>query len=399
MTWTRRHLLSALGGAALLPWLARRAKADADDARRLVVFVVPNGMPDALWTPSGEGAGWRSTGILDPIEPVRGEVAVLTGLANVPGFAREHAFSMPTVLYGGRPEAVGGPSLDQVLAQTYAARTLFPSLALSSERDTPCLGGGTCAFRRAVSWIDPQRAAPLEVSTANLYRRLGRPGSLPTLATQLARGRLSSLEVSSARDAWEAGLDAVERRILWPRASSCGDVTPPLDRAALYGDDDHIADMMASIVLALSCDLTRVVTYMLGFGGSNRPLSALGVPLSHHELSHTQFTDGHLRLGQWAVGHWAALVAALADAPDPAGGRLLDRTDVVFISDMGDGTTHGVQRLPVLLAGAAAGAWRGQHIAAEPDRPLADLWLGVAQAHGLPLTTFGEDGTRALIGG
>jgi hypothetical protein len=401
MTWSRRQMLSALGASALLPLITRRARADVDDIRRLVVFVVPNGMPDALWTPDGEGATWQSTGILDALAPVRSDVAVLTGLANVPSYAREHALSLPTVLYGGRPDLVGGASLDQQIAAAYADRTLYPSLQLASERDTPCLAGGVgCNRRQAVSWAAPDRPTPLEVSPVSVFRRLQAPTTATSGATAFARQRLSALEAGAARDAWEAGLDAIDRRLAWPRAASCGgDEPPPTDRGLLYGDDRHIEDMMASIVLALSCDLTRVVTYMLGFAGSNRPLSALGVPLGHHELSHTTFEEGHLRFGQWAVGHWAALVGALADTPDPAGGRLLDRTDVVFVSDMGDGTTHDARRLPVLIAGAGAGAWRGQHRVADPDRPLADLWLGLAQAHGLPITTFGEDGQRAWIGG
>ncbi|MFM2163288.1 MAG: hypothetical protein RLZZ383_2800 [Pseudomonadota bacterium] len=396
MTWTRRALLAAAGGAALLPGIARPERRSAAAVRRLVVFVVPNGMPDALWTPGGAGAGWLSTGILDALADVRDEVAVITGLANVPSYLREHANSLPTVLYGGRPEVVGGASLDQRIARLHEAETLFPSLQIASERDTPCLEQGVaCTRRRAVSWRSPEEPAPVEVSAEGLYRRLAAPVAAGTWATAFARDRRAAL-AGAGDGGWLAGLDAVDRRVTWPRAAACGDVEPPVDRALLYGDDAHIEAMIASASAALACDLTRVVTYMLGYAGSNRPLSGLGVPLGHHELSHTDFVDGHLRFGRWAVGHWARWVSTLAQTPDPQGGRLLDSTDVVFVSDMGDGTTHGVTRLPVLLAGPIAGAWRGQHVPVDEGRPLADLWLGLGQAHGLSIDRFGEDGRSPL---
>lgn len=108
MMVSRRHVLQGLAAGAALPWLwPRTARSDTTPPRRLLVFVVPNGMPDAWWTPTGVGAGWMSTGILDPLEAVRDEVAVVSGLGNVPDYPTDHSESMQLLLYGGRAAQVG----------------------------------------------------------------------------------------------------------------------------------------------------------------------------------------------------------------------------------------------------------------------------------------------------
>ena len=42
------------------------------------------------------------------------------------------------------------------------------------------------------------------------------------------------------------------------------------------------------MVLAFQCDLTRVITYMLGNAGSNRVYNFLGIGDGHHQISHHQ---------------------------------------------------------------------------------------------------------------
>lgn len=400
MTVSRRHVLQGLLAGAALPWVwPGAARSDATPPRRLLVFVVPNGMPDAWWTPLGEGLGWSSTGILDAVEAVRDEVAVVSGLANVPHYEADHRESLQMLLYGGRAEIVGGGSLDQRIAALHSQTTLAASLQLTSERNTPCVGEGeVCQRRRNVSWRGPRLAAALDVSTEAVVRRLFGAGSART-ASVLAAARTELARFGGAEvRAWEEGLAQVERRASWVRPASCpSDPAIPRDPGQQYGDDMQIRAMLDLAVLAMQCDLTRVVTYTLGYAGSERPLAALGVPFGHHELSHTALRDGHVTFGRWVVDHFAATVSALAAAPDLDGGRLLDRTDVVFTSDMGDGNLHRRQRIPVLLAGPAAAGLRGKHVEVEADRPIADLWLAIAQAHGLALDTFGEDGTEPLF--
>lgn len=256
----------------------------------------------------------------------------------------------------------------------------------------------SCDRRRNASWLSPELPAALDVSTEAVARRLFGPGGARA-ASVLAAARAGLARFEGARvAAWEDGLARVERRAGWVKPASCPSAPDiPTDPGQQYGDDTQIRAMLDLAVLAMQCDLTRVVTYTLGYAGSERPLAGLGLPLGHHELSHTALYDEHLVFGRWVVDHFAATVAALAAAPDVDGGRLLDRTDVVFVSDMGDGSLHQRRRMPVLLAGAAAAGLRGQHVEVEADRPLADLWLAISQAHGLPLNTYGEDGTEPLF--
>lgn len=74
--------------------------------------------------------------------------------------------------------------------------------------------------------------------------------------------------------------------------------------------------------------------------------------------------------------------------------RLLDRTMILFGSNMGDANTHDNTNLPILLAGG--GFKHGQHLALrrDHDKPLCNLFITMLQHLGLEEDTFGSsDGT------
>ena len=74
--------------------------------------------------------------------------------------------------------------------------------------------------------------------------------------------------------------------------------------------------------------------------------------------------------------------------------RLLDRTMILFGSNMGNANTHTNTNLPILLAGG--GLRHGQHLAYRHDknRPLSNLYVTMLQHLGVETDTFGSsDGT------
>jgi hypothetical protein len=89
-----------LGGAAVgmsLPFLpsmfgARAAKAAPAAAARFLVYYVPNGMHLQDFTPSTTGTGLAHSPNMQPLEPQRSEISVLSGLRQVPelGTAGHH---------------------------------------------------------------------------------------------------------------------------------------------------------------------------------------------------------------------------------------------------------------------------------------------------------------------
>jgi hypothetical protein len=147
-------------------------------------------------------------------------------------------------------------------------------------------------------------------------------------------------------------------------------------------------------VLALQCQQTQVITYMLGNGTSDRPLHDIGVSMGHHELSHSTWDEGYSEYGRWALGKFVRLVQNLPSVQEPDGSRLLDYTHVLFLGSMGNGGIHSRSQLPVLLAGP--GITPG-HLASPAGTPIANLYTSLAHAFGMPISTFGDDATGSLV--
>jgi hypothetical protein len=157
-----------------------------------------------------------------------------------------------------------------------------------------------------------------------------------------------------------------------------------------------LTDLM---VLALQCDRTRVISFMLGNAGSNRSYDFLGVSGGHHEISHHQgLVENHDKLtiiGTWEVAQYASLVAKMA-AVDEGEGTLLDHSLVFFSSEVADGNSHQHTDLPVLLAGSGHGAHSaGRHIQLPQSRPMADLFLSMMASMGVSEASF-ANGTGPL---
>lgn len=70
--------------------------------------------------------------------------------------------------------------------------------------------------------------------------------------------------------------------------------------------------------------------------------------------------------------------------------RLLDRTMILFGSNMGDANTHDNTNLPILLAGG--GFKHGQHLVFKRDSnaPLCNLFVSMLQQLGIECVAFGS---------
>jgi hypothetical protein len=79
------------------------------------------------------------------------------------------------------------------------------------------------------------------------------------------------------------------------------------------------------------------------------------------------------------------------------GASLLDRTMVFLGSNLGDGSSHSVKNLPVLLAGG--GFRHGQHLAfdAQNPPPLCNLYVNMLKQLGIESDKFGSS-TGTLTG-
>lgn len=387
MSWTRRAMLASLGAAAL-PIRSARA---AGTPRRVVFFFVPNGAPDHLWRPSGLGTSWSGSPILDALTPIRSEVAIYGGLSNLPDDAPLDHLTACRISLAPRLTnvGIGGSSVDHLIADALEGQTPMRALHLANESG-PC-APSKCQRLQHISWSDLTTPNPLDRSVTAAWRRLFGASARPFGRSALAAWARDDLARFRARDATDdarriAAMDQAmtEAETPFQQTAACVAPAAPLDAPTpLFGDDDHVRAMLDLSVTALSCDLTRVVTYMLGNGASIRPLTHLGLGSNHHELSHSDRDDAKVLAGQWAVGHFVHLVQSLAAIPADGGTRLLDHTMVVYLSDMGDGNAHARDDIPVLVAGGAAMGMSPGYVPFVRGTPLANLYVSLLRAFGV----------------
>src|SRR6185436_6591905 len=135
-----------LGGASVvvgLPFLdslqPRAARgAAADIPKRLLYYWVPNGLNMAGFRPTTTGAGYATPPMLQPLETLKGDFMVITGLENMPGKpdgAADHAAGTSAFItcahaLKSETDISLGISADQIAAAQIGKLTRTPSLQL-----------------------------------------------------------------------------------------------------------------------------------------------------------------------------------------------------------------------------------------------------------------------------
>ncbi|MGY8694625.1 MAG: DUF1552 domain-containing protein, partial [Verrucomicrobiia bacterium] len=84
---------------------------------------------------------------------------------------------------------------------------------------------------------------------------------------------------------------------------------------------------------------------------------------------------------------WGGFVRGLKQSKE-SGGTLLDQTNVLLTSNLGNASSHDNKNMPVLFAGG--GFRHGQHIAfnKEDNYPLPNLFVSALQRQGLETDRF-----------
>jgi len=117
--------------------------------------------------------------------------------------------------------------------------------------------------------------------------------------------------------------------------------------------------------------------------------------LSHHGQNEQKASPARSRRPP-AYGSAAKLLSNLAGKPE-GGERLLDRTMVLYGSNMGEANIHDNTNLPIILAGG--GFKHGQHIASNADSntPLCNLFVSMLRRMGIEADAFGSS-TGSIAG-
>lgn len=431
---SRRLFLGGAGALVGLPALEslvpRPARADDHQALRVLAFYVPNGIHMAAWTPVDDGPGYTLSPILAPLANVKSKVLVLSGLSNKPSRPDgpgDHAAGTAgflTCRHVVKTEGANiqnGVSMDQVAASVLAEATTIGSLQLGIDGGAgagDCDSGYSCAYARNISWASATQPLPKTVNPQVVWDMLF--GGLDPEATEeqkqkrilyrtsildhvhaeatTLRGRLGQTDRRKL-DEYLDGVFELEQKIV---KASLGPACTPGERPpADLPYPEHVRLMCDLMVLALQCDSTRVVSFMLGNAGSGRSYGFLEVPEGHHELSHHQDLqenfDKLTTIDTWEVAQLAYLLERMDAVVEADGSTLLDNSAVFFSSEIEDGNSHAHVNLPVLLAGGLGGALGpGRHLRFSNEEPVANLFTTVLQAVGADVSTFGDDGTGPL---
>ena len=419
---------------AMVPALSTTMTAATEPIRRLGFVYLPMGAVMDHWTPEATGENFALSPILNTFAGVRDQLTVLTGLDNSQaaqmgagngGHSRCAAVYLtcthPKHTEGSDIQA--GTSVDQIAARELGKNTQLPSLELAIDTSNAMVGncenGYSCAYINTLSWRTPTNPNPMESNPRKVFERLFGDGEtrdqqLVRMQNQRSildwvRGDLRRLERelgSADRVRVSEYLDAVrevERRI--QLAEQRGDEEVLSLPAAPYGIplsyEEHVELMFDMLWLAYRSDVTRVFTFALGRELSNRTYPQIGIPESHHGVSHHQNDPVKLAKLVKLQTHHAQLTASFLErlkATEDGDGSLLDHSITMFGSGMSNSNLHDYMNLPIALFGGGSGGLKGsRHLSYSGETPVASLYLSLLEKVGSPLAQFG-DGTVTLSG-
>ena len=423
---SRRSLLRGTGALLALPLLdamipAGTAIAQTAPRKRAGFIYFPHGATMSRWTPAATGSGFEFSEILQPLEPLRDQINVISDLTHPqaygPGGATAHHNRSSAVFLSGAMAQTGtqarlGITADQVAAAAIGQDTPLPSLELMiNEGSLSCGDGLSCAYRNTIAWQTPTSPLPMENNPQVVFERLFGDGS--TDAERRARREQASSLLDAVADQIDSlnrrlgyadrerldlfltDVREVERRIQMAGSRATPDLDVPARPAGIPEDiEAHIRVMMDLLVLAWQADITRITTFQLASELSNTVYPASGIRESFHILSHHSHIEENKAkfavLNRYHVGLLAELLQKLHSLPD-GDGTLLEHSVILYGSGMSDGNEHNHDPLPIVVAGRAGGALQaGRHLRFERGTTMSNLLLSLLHKLDIEAESFGD---------
>jgi hypothetical protein len=164
--------------------------------------------------------------------------------------------------------------------------------------------------------------------------------------------------------------------------------------------DEHIKIQFDLLALAFQADITRVGTLLFARDLTGRTYPASEAPtagfhgVSHHGENPKQIAE-LAKINQYHVKMLAYLIANLARTQE-GDGTLLDRSLVLYGSNMGNSNQHVHYDVPHVLVGGANGQLKGGRHLADPTRtiPTGNLLLSILDRFGINQDSLGDSTGR-----
>ncbi|HEY1098122.1 MAG TPA: DUF1552 domain-containing protein [Myxococcota bacterium] len=420
----RRLFLKALGVHLALPLVSTvvPSTARADDnvpgqRRRFIGVFFPNG----AHMPLGADGNWNFDEALAPLTAAghREHAVVVRNLFNGfpdidPHWQNAAGFlSCRRIVLGDAAVARAGKTLDQVVAETYAAplRSLevgAPYYHVHPLNDHP---GYSNDYLNRISWQTDDRFRSPISDPRQMFEKLFAVDDSGAARIRHLHARNKSILDHLHKDATRLStkLPGEYRPVLDSYLQTVREVEQQLDAnsttstctpslSAPGGDFTDLQSryrerfllMNQMVVQALQCGLVNASTFMYGPSSSDLTCAeVLGDGVGHHGCAHNRGEAPLIqRLRGMNVVHME-LLADLLTRVQSAG--LLDSTLVLAGSDMSDGDLHATENLPVVLCGGGADLRYGEAVSGG-RRPLSDLHVDIMRLMDIAVPDVWGDG-------
>ena len=297
-------------------------------------------------------------------------------------------------------------SLDQYISERIGHLTRFPSLTL---------GVNVQQGQRSLSWTGSGVLIPCEEKAADVFARMFLQGTKAETEAQVRKletgqsildavaGQAKDLQRNVGTrdrdrlDQYFTSVRDLEQRMQmsreWerkPKPKTTASV--PLDPASPKAYMEKVKLMYDMARLAFETDSTRAISLLLD--SVNSPaidMDDVKITDGYHNLSHHGKSKEKLAqlkaIDEWHMKLLANLFTELKSVRED-GSTLLDRTMILYGSNLGNANTHVTTNLPTLFAGG--GFRHGQHLAFDTERnyPLPNLFVSMLQRMGLESEKF-----------
>jgi hypothetical protein len=414
---SRRSVLKGVGATIALPLIDAMnpaatawAQTPAGSTPKRIAFIgFPHGAIMDKWSPAQTGTNYELSPILQPLEPFRQHLTIVSGLRNKPGETPEpHGYIEMTWLSCVRPWDFGaagpdaGVTADQMAARHIGQDTRLPSLEL-----TTAMGGARLA------WRTPTQPLPQEANPRAVFQKLFGQGDTAEERAAILRetgsildrvkGQAARLQDSlGVRDRMVVSdyLDSVreiERRVQMASKQDDSSLEVPDAPVGIPNDlTEHFKLMFDLMALAFQADITRVITFSMDREASMRTYTNLGVAEGFHPLSHhgnnPEKMEKLVQIQRYHTEVFAKLIERLAKAQE-AGGTVLDHSTILYGSNMSNSDKHNNDPLPAAILGHAHGRIKGgQHVKYPQDSRFADLLVTLFDRNDIPVEKIGDSG-------
>jgi hypothetical protein len=411
---SRRTVLKGAGATIALPLLdamipagTALAQTAAAPATRLGFVYFPHGALRDQWEPVATGRNPKFPFILEPLEPVREYVTIVSGLRNKAGEGGvPHGITQETWLNCVHPrqrnaEKGIGVTADQLAARYLQKDTTLPSMEICGEP------GGMISFRK------PDQPLPMEGNPRKVFISMFGQGQTTAERQANLRTTKSLLDyVTESTASLNRKLDAADRAKVSNYLDSVREVEQRVERLAESGESlaglpdapigapDDFGELLdvqfEMFALAWETNRTNVVTMKMVEEASMRVYANLGVHDAFHPTSHWGGYPERIanlrKIQNYHTAIFSKFAQRLARTPD-GDGSVLDHSIILFGSNMGNSDAHDADLLPEALIGRGGGLKGNQHLKYPRNTPLANLLVTMLDRAGIPadeIEKFGD---------